>query len=114
MLDGVDLLLVDLQDAGARYYTYPSTTIEVMRAAAARGKPVVVLDRPDPIGGRCRGRARHRVPDTPVGLLAVPMRHGMTLGELPGWPTPTSGSRPTWWSSRPREAPRRSMSPGCR
>src|SRR4029079_7573721 len=60
MLAAIDLLLVDLQDAGARYYTYLFTTVEVMRAAAGRGTPVVVLDRPDPIrragAGTLRGR----------------------------------------------------------
>ncbi|HET9726199.1 MAG TPA: DUF1343 domain-containing protein, partial [Gemmatimonadales bacterium] len=82
MLAGIDLLLVDLQDAGARYYTYLFTTVEVMRAAAVRGIPVVVLDRPDPIGGAVQGNVLDPAYRTPVGQLAVPMRYGMTLGEL--------------------------------
>jgi uncharacterized protein YbbC (DUF1343 family) len=82
MLAGIDLLLVDLQDAGARYYTYLFTTVEVMRAAAGRGIPVVVLDRPDPIGGAVQGNVLDPAYRTPVGQLAVPMRYGMTLGEL--------------------------------
>jgi uncharacterized protein YbbC (DUF1343 family) len=82
MLAGIDLLLVDLQDAGARYYTYLFTTIEVMRAAAGRGVAVVVLDRPDPIGGAVQGNVLDPAYRTPVGQLAVPMRYGMTLGEL--------------------------------
>jgi uncharacterized protein YbbC (DUF1343 family) len=82
MLAGIDLLLVDLQDAGARYYTYLFTTVEVMRAAARRGVPVVVLDRPDPIGGAVQGNVLDPAYRTPVGQLAVPMRYGMTLGEL--------------------------------
>jgi len=82
MLAGIDLLLVDLQDAGARYYTYLFTTVEVMRAAAGRRVPVVVLDRPDPIGGAMQGNVLDPAYRTPVGQLAVPMRHGMTLGEL--------------------------------
>jgi uncharacterized protein YbbC (DUF1343 family) len=82
MLDGIDLLLVDLQDAGARYYTYLFTTVEVMRAAARRGVRVVVLDRPDPIGGAVQGNVLDPAYASPVGLLAVPMRYGMTLGEL--------------------------------
>jgi uncharacterized protein YbbC (DUF1343 family) len=82
MLLGVDLLLVDLQDAGARYYTYLFTTVEVMRSAARRGVRVVVLDRPDPIGAPVQGNVLDSAYRTPVGLLAVPMRHGMTLGEL--------------------------------
>jgi uncharacterized protein YbbC (DUF1343 family) len=82
MLDGVELLLVDLPDAGARYYTYLFTTVEVMRSAARRGIRVVVLDRPDPIGGLVQGNVLDTAFRTPVGLLAVPMRYGMTLGEL--------------------------------
>jgi uncharacterized protein YbbC (DUF1343 family) len=82
MLAGIDLLLVDLQDAGARYYTYLFTTIEVMRAAARRGVGVVVLDRPDPIGAAVQGNVLDTAYRTPVGQLAVPMRYGMTLGEL--------------------------------
>jgi len=82
MLEGIDLLLVDLQDAGARYYTYLFTTVEVMRAAARRGVRVVVLDLPDPIGAPVQGNVLDPAHGSPVGLLAVPMRYGMTLGEL--------------------------------
>jgi len=82
MLYGVEVLVVDLQDAGARYYTYLWTTVEVMRVAAARGIPVVVLDRPNPIGGAVQGNVLDTAYRSAVGLLAVPMRHGMTLGEL--------------------------------
>jgi uncharacterized protein YbbC (DUF1343 family) len=82
MLQGIDVLLVDLQDVGARYYTYLYTTIEVMRAAAGQGIPVVLLDRPDPIGGLVQGNVLEPAAISPVGQLAVPMRHGMTLGEL--------------------------------
>ncbi len=85
-LDSVDVLLIDLQDIGARYYTYPATAASLMRDAARAGKRVIVLDRPDPIGGldvqgNVRGRAAN--PDSVlVGFLPIPMRHGMTLGEL--------------------------------
>jgi uncharacterized protein YbbC (DUF1343 family) len=82
MLAGVDLLLVDLPDVGARYYTYLGTTVEVMRAAARRQIPVVVLDRPNPIGGLVQGNVLDTAYRSFIGLLAVPMRHGMTLGEL--------------------------------
>ena len=82
MLQGVDLLLVDLQDAGARYYTYIGTTIDVMAAAGRRRIPVVVLDRPDPIGGVVQGNVLDPAFASPVGRLAVPMRHGLTIGEL--------------------------------
>ena len=82
MLRGIDVILVDLQDAGARYFTYLFTTAEVMKAAARSGIPVVVLDRPDPIGGAVQGNVLERAAASPVGYLEVPMRHGMTLGEL--------------------------------
>ncbi|MEP6573839.1 MAG: DUF1343 domain-containing protein [Gemmatimonadota bacterium] len=82
MLAGLDVVLVDLQDAGARYYTYLWTTANVMRAAAKNGKRVIVLDRPNPIGGAVEGNVLDTAYASPVGLLAIPMRHGMTLGEL--------------------------------
>lgn len=85
-LASIDVLLIDLQDIGARYYTYPASATSLMRAAAARGVPVVVLDRPDPLGGTLlQGNTRLKIgdPDSEfVGFLPVPMRHGMTLGEL--------------------------------
>ena len=85
-LEGVDVLLIDLQDVGARYYTYPASATSLMRDATRRGKPVLVLDRPDPIGGDVvQGNVRARIgdPDSEfVGFLPVAMRHGMTLGEL--------------------------------
>lgn len=82
MLQNVDVLLVDLQDVGARYFTYISTTIEVMRAAGAAGIPVVILDRPNPIAGAVQGNVLDTSFTSFVGRLAVPMRHGLTLGEL--------------------------------
>jgi uncharacterized protein YbbC (DUF1343 family) len=82
MLIGIDLLVVDLQDVGARYYTYLFTTVEVMRAAARAGLPVVVLDRPNPLGGSVQGNVLDSAYRSSVGVLSVPMRHGMTLGEL--------------------------------
>lgn len=85
-LDSIDVLLVDLQDVGARYYTYPSSAAQLLREAARRGRRLIVLDRPDPIGGvLVQGNVRAAVgdPDSAfVGFLPVPMRHGMTLGEL--------------------------------
>jgi len=82
-LAGVDTIVVDLQDAGVRFYTYFATLREVMGAAAKHGKKVVVLDRPNPIGGE---RIEGPLPDTAsIGLFhphPVPIRHGMTLGEL--------------------------------
>jgi uncharacterized protein YbbC (DUF1343 family) len=84
-LDSLDAVLVDLQDIGARYYTYVSTAISLMERAARRGKQVLVLDRPNPLGGEAvQGNVReHPAPEqTLVGRLPVPMRPGMTLGEL--------------------------------
>ena len=85
-LDSADVVLVDLQDIGARYYTYPATATLLLRQAARRGKRVVVLDRPDPVGGETVQGDVHAAaadPDTMlVGFLPIPMRHGMTLGEL--------------------------------
>ena len=78
----LDVVLVDLQDAGARYYTYLATTVDVMRAAERTGRSVVILDRPNPIGGAVQGNVLDTAWSSDVGLLAVPMRHGMTLGEL--------------------------------
>src|SRR3989442_7695384 len=82
-LDSIDVLLIDLQDVGARYYTYPATAASLMREAARKGKRVIVLDRPDPIGGvlaQGNGRPALGDPDADfVGFLPVPMRHGMTL-----------------------------------
>jgi len=85
-LDSVDVLLVDLQDVGARYYTYPASATQLLREAARRKLRLIVLDRPDPIGGvAVQGNVRATVgdPDSAfVGFLPVPMRHGMTLAEL--------------------------------
>src|SRR5215210_1119410 len=82
MLQGIDVMLVDLQDAGARYYTYLATTVDVMRAAGRHHIPVLLLDRPNPIGGQVQGNVLDPAFASPIGRLAVPMRHGMTLGEL--------------------------------
>ena len=81
MLSGIDVMVVDLPDAGARYFTYITTTANVMRAAGAAGIPVLVLDRPNPIGGRRQGNINSPDQRSAVGLLSVPMRHGLTIGE---------------------------------
>ena len=82
----IDVLLIDLQDVGARYYTYPATTASLLRAAGRNHVRVLVLDRPDPVGGvLVQGNVRDSIGDPDrefVGFLPVPMRHGMTLGEL--------------------------------
>jgi len=83
MLEDIDVLLFDLQDVGSRYYTYVSTMALAMEAAGEKGIPFVVLDRPNPIGGDAvQGNVLDPQYSTFVGLHPVPMRHGMTPGEL--------------------------------
>ena len=82
MLEGIDVILADYQDIGARYWTYVSTMTLAMEAAAEEGIPVVVLDRPNPIGGATQGNVLDPAFATFVGRHPVPMRHGMTPGEL--------------------------------
>jgi uncharacterized protein YbbC (DUF1343 family) len=83
MLDGLDLLVVDLQDVGTRVYTYAWTLTNCMRACARRGVEVMVLDRPNPLGGAvAEGALLDLRYESFVGRAAVPMRHGLTLGEL--------------------------------
>ena len=81
MLTGIDVMVIDLPDVGARYYTYIATTIEVMRTAGRHRIPVIVLDRPNPIGGAMQGNVLDTAYSSMVGRLAVPMRHGLTLAE---------------------------------
>jgi len=82
-LKNVDVLVFDIQDIGARYYTYTSTMILSMEAAAENGVPFVVLDRPNPLGGiAVEGNVTHRDWISFVGGARVAIRHGMTLGEI--------------------------------
>jgi uncharacterized protein YbbC (DUF1343 family) len=85
MMDTFDVLLVDLQDLGCRVYTFITTLRYVMEAAAARGKSVWVLDRPNPIGRPVEGPLLRAGWESFVGAGAMPMRHGMTMGELARW-----------------------------
>jgi uncharacterized protein YbbC (DUF1343 family) len=83
MLADVDTLVFDIQDIGTRFYTYISTMGEAMEAAAAHGKSFVVLDRPNPIGGRhVAGPMLDQGRESFVGFHSLPVRHGMTVGEL--------------------------------
>ncbi len=83
MLDGLDALVFDIQDIGTRYYTYVWTMAHALEAAAEHDKLFVVLDRPNPIGGEVvQGNVLDTAYASFVGLYAVPMRHGMTAGEL--------------------------------
>ena len=82
MLAAVDVLAFDIQDIGARYYTYVSTMALAMEAAGSAGIPMIVLDRPNPIGGLTQGPVLDPAFATFVGLYPVPVRHGLTAGEL--------------------------------
>jgi uncharacterized protein YbbC (DUF1343 family) len=83
MLESVEVLLVDLQDIGARPYTFISTTLLTMASAAHAGVPVIVLDRPNPVGGALvQGPVLDTALASFIGMLPVPLRHGMTIGEL--------------------------------
>ena len=92
MLREVDTVVVDLQDVGARYYTFIWTTALVMRAAAAAGVEVVVLDRPNPLGGtRVEGNVADPAYASFVGLYPLAIRHGMTIGEIAAYLNTTHG-----------------------
>jgi uncharacterized protein YbbC (DUF1343 family) len=83
MLEGVDCLLFDLQDVGTRVYTFISTMALAMQACAEAGKRFVVLDRPNPIAGiQVEGNILDPAYTSFVGIYPIPMRHGMTVGEL--------------------------------
>ncbi len=83
MLAGLDALVIDLQDVGTRIYTYIYTMANCLRAAARSGLPVVVCDRPNPIGGDAvEGPMLRAGFESFVGLYPIPLRHGMTIGEL--------------------------------
>jgi uncharacterized protein YbbC (DUF1343 family) len=91
-LAGIDVLVVDLQDVGSRYYTYIWTMVLAMEAAFRAGLAVIVLDRPNPLGGLAiEGGPVGQGYESFVGLGAIPVRHGLTIGEvarlrLPGMP----------------------------
>ncbi len=83
MLRGIDALVIDLQDIGARIYTYIYTMANCMRAAARHGVQIIVCDRPNPIGGtEVEGARLQPGWESFVGQFPIPMRHGMTIGEL--------------------------------
>ncbi len=81
-LAALDVLIFDMQDVGSRYYTYVYTMALAMEAAGVAGVPFVVLDRPNPIGDPVQGNVLDTAFSTFVGLYPVPMRHGLTAGEL--------------------------------
>jgi uncharacterized protein YbbC (DUF1343 family) len=83
MLDGLDALVFDIQDAGVRFYTYITTMAYAMEAAAKKGIAFYVLDRPNPLtGSAVQGPVMDRDLKSFVGYFPVPLRHGMTVAEL--------------------------------
>jgi uncharacterized protein YbbC (DUF1343 family) len=83
MMQGIDIVLVDLQDVGTRFYTYSSTLLYMLRAAETSGAEVIVLDRPNPQGGvMIEGPVLEPAFASFVGSFAMPVRHAMTFGEL--------------------------------
>lgn len=82
MLADVDAIIFDIQDIGARFYTYISTMFNVMEAGAENGIPVYIMDRPNPIGRLAEGPVMQNEFVSFVGMFAIPLRHGMTVGEL--------------------------------
>ncbi len=83
VLEGVDVLIFDVQDVGVRFYTYISTLYECMRAAGRHGVPLLVLDRPNPIDAtRVEGPLLAPGQESFVGVYPIALRHGMTVGEL--------------------------------
>lgn len=82
MLDGFDVALFDLQDIGTRVYTYMATLLYMMEGCARRGRELWVLDRPNPIGRPVEGTRLETGWESFVGVAHIPMRHGLTLGEL--------------------------------
>jgi uncharacterized protein YbbC (DUF1343 family)/CubicO group peptidase (beta-lactamase class C family) len=83
MLEGIDTLVIDLQDVGVRFYTYLTTMAYAMEEAAKRKVPVVVLDRPNPVNGyQIEGPLLDKGELSFIGYFPMPIRHGMTIGEL--------------------------------
>ncbi len=85
MMDSADVFLFDLQDLGCRIYTFVTTLLYVLEEAAKVGKSVWVLDRPNPAGGPVEGSLLMPGQESFVGAGPMPMRHGLTLGEMGHW-----------------------------
>lgn len=83
MMRGLDAIVIDLQDVGARIYTFIYTMANCLKACARQGVPAIVCDRPNPIGGEAvEGPMLEAGFESFVGLYPIPMRHGLTIGEL--------------------------------
>ncbi|HPO87391.1 MAG TPA: DUF1343 domain-containing protein [Candidatus Hydrogenedentes bacterium] len=89
----IDVLVVDLQDVGARYYTYAATMKACMEACRSARKPVLILDRPNPIGGTLVEGPVATKTGSPVCWGEVPVRHSMTMGEIALWFAKQSGEK---------------------
>ena len=85
MMDQFDIILIDLQDLGCRIYTFITTLLYVLEEASKTGKTVWVLDRPNPAGRPIEGLTLKQGWESFVGAAPIPMRHGLTLGELGAW-----------------------------
>ena len=107
MMETFDVVLVDLQDVGTRIYTFVTTLRYMLETAAARGKAVWVLDRPNPVGRPVEGLKLRPGWESFVGAGPLPMRHGLTLGELGAWFVATLrlDVDPTGWSRWPAGGP---------
>ena len=91
-LEGLDAVVVDLQDVGSRYYTFVWTAVLMARACAAAGVEVIVCDRPNPLDGvTLEGSPQRAALRSFVGLEAVPVRHGLTLAEIVAWRAAVEG-----------------------
>jgi uncharacterized protein YbbC (DUF1343 family) len=83
MLDLIDILIIDLQDVGTRVYTFASTMLNCLKAATRSSKKILILDRPNPLGGeRTEGNLLRPELYSFVGPYSLPMRHGLTMGEM--------------------------------
>ncbi|RLB10591.1 MAG: DUF1343 domain-containing protein, partial [Deltaproteobacteria bacterium] len=83
MLDLIDVFIIDLQDVGTRVYTFSSTMLNCLRACARSGKRVIILDRPNPLGGEIvEGNLLRPELYSFVGPFSIPIRHGLTIGEM--------------------------------
>lgn len=81
-IKNTDIIVFDMQDVGSRYFTYASTLFCAMKTCASLNKPLVLLDRPNPISGKVGGNCLDMKYSSYIGMTSVPIRHGMTLGEL--------------------------------
>lgn len=82
MLENIDAVVVDIQDVGIRHYTYFSSLAYIMEACAKEKKYVIILDRPNPLGGAMQGPVLKKGNESFIGLYPLPLRHGLTIGEF--------------------------------